>query len=88
VRLPTTSSGIGIISKGELAPAVYLAETPTEGLDGYSVTSSVNTSEADVTIEPPIVEFEEAQNGCDISVLIFLLQLMAMVIGCLNCVMK
>jgi hypothetical protein len=45
VRLPTKSRGFGIISKGELAPGVYLAITLTEGVDGYCVTSIVNTSE-------------------------------------------
>jgi hypothetical protein len=41
VRLPTKSSGIGIVSKGELAPGVYLAETLTEAVDGYCVSSIV-----------------------------------------------
>jgi len=55
VRLPTTSSGFGIVTKKELAPGVYLAEMLTEGIDGYCVTSIVNTSEVDVTIEPPVI---------------------------------
>jgi hypothetical protein len=32
VRLPTKSKGFGIISKCQLAPGIYLAETLTEGL--------------------------------------------------------
>ena len=71
VRLPTTSSGFGFVTKEELAPGVYLAETLTEGIDGYCVTSIVNTSEVDVTIEPPVIELEEAQICCDSSILIF-----------------
>jgi len=71
VRLPTKSRGFGIISKGELVPGVYLAEALTTGVDGYCVTSIVNTSEDDVTIEPPFVELEEVENDYDNSVLIF-----------------
>jgi len=52
VRLPTKSKGIGIISKCELAPEIYLAETLTKGVDDYCVASIVNTSE-DVTVEIP-----------------------------------
>jgi len=74
VRLPTKSRGFGIIYKRELAPGVCLAETLTKGVDGYCVTSIVNTSEENVTIEPPFVELEEVENDCDNSVLIFLLQ--------------
>jgi len=48
----------------------YLAEALTEGVDGYCVTSIVNTSEEDVTIEPSFVELEEVENDCDNSVLI------------------
>ena len=52
-------------------PGVYLAEALTTGVDGYCVTSIVNTSEDDVTIEPPFVELEEVENDYDNSVLIF-----------------
>jgi hypothetical protein len=61
VSLLTKFSGTGIVTKKELAPGLYLAETLTEGIDGYCVTSIVNTSEVDVTIEPPAIELEEAQ---------------------------
>jgi len=71
VRLPTRSNGLSIISKEELAPGVYLAETLTEGIDGYCVASIVNTYEVDVTIEPPVVELEETCISCDSSFLFF-----------------
>ena len=71
VRLPTMSSGFGIVTKEELAPGVYLAETLTEGIDGYCVTRIVNTSEVDVTIEPPVIELKEAQISCDSAILNF-----------------
>jgi len=71
VQLPCKSRGFGIISKRELARGVYLAETLAEGVDSYCVTSTVNTSEAEVTIEPPYVELEEVENDYDNSVLIF-----------------
>jgi hypothetical protein len=71
VRLPTKSRGFGIISKGELAPGVYLAEALTEGVDSHCVTSIVNTSEEEITIKIPFVELEEVQGDYDNSVLIF-----------------
>jgi hypothetical protein len=71
VRLLTKSSGFGIITKEELGPGVYLAETLTEGIDGYCVTSIVNTSEVDVTIDHPVIELKEVQIDCDDSILTF-----------------
>jgi hypothetical protein len=56
VRLPTKTSGTGIISKRKLVAGVYLAGTLTEGIGGYCITGMVNTSEEDVTIETPDVE--------------------------------
>lgn len=50
---------------------MYLAEALTAGVDVYCVTSIVSTFEEDVTIEPPFVELEEAENDGDSSVLIF-----------------
>jgi hypothetical protein len=71
VRLPTNYSVFGIITREELTPAVYLAETLTEGIDGYCVTSIENTSEVYVTIDPSVIELEGAQIDCDDSILIF-----------------
>jgi hypothetical protein len=71
VRLPTESKGSGIISKGELVPGVYLAEALTEGIDGYCVTSIINTLEEDITIETPFVKLEEVECEFDDVALIF-----------------
>jgi hypothetical protein len=71
VHLPTKFTGLGIVTKKELAPGVYLAETLTEGIDGYCITSIVNTSQVDVTIRPPVIELEEAQIDGDSSTLFF-----------------
>jgi hypothetical protein len=71
VRLPTKSKGLGVISKSELAPGVYLAEALTEGVNGYCVVSIVNTSEEDVTVEIPPVELEEIEDDDSKKALIF-----------------
>jgi hypothetical protein len=71
VRLPTKSTGLCVISKSELAPCVYLAEALTEGVNGYCVTSIVNTSEEDVTVELPPVDLEEIENDDSKKALIF-----------------
>jgi hypothetical protein len=59
VKLPTTFKGHGVISKKELVPRIFLAESLTMGCNGYCVTSIVNTLGKDVTIHPPLVELEE-----------------------------
>jgi len=43
VQLPTKSKGLEIISKREIVPGVYLAESLTEEINGYCITSIVNT---------------------------------------------
>jgi len=45
VKLPTKSLGHGIISKKELMPVVYLAESLTKAINGMCITSIVNTLE-------------------------------------------
>jgi hypothetical protein len=59
VELPTTSKGHGLISKREIVPGVYIAESLATGTNGYCVTSIVNTLEEDITIDSPLVELEE-----------------------------
>jgi hypothetical protein len=64
VRLPTKTRGTGIISKGELATGVYLAETLTEGIGGYCITSVVNTKYYTSSLLPSRLEFHSlASNG-------------------------
>jgi hypothetical protein len=52
VQLPTKSKGHVIIPKREIVPGVYLAESLAREVDGYCVTSIINTLEKDVTIHP------------------------------------
>jgi hypothetical protein len=53
-------------------PGVYLAESLTEEIDGFCITSVVNTLERDVTIGPLLVELEEIKEECNDTALIFL----------------
>jgi hypothetical protein len=64
VRLPAKSNGIGIVSKREIVPGVYLAEALTEAEDGYCVANVVSTS-VDVTVEIPFVEIEKVENDSE-----------------------
>ena len=52
VQLPTKSKELGIISKREIVPGVYLAESLTEEINGYCITSIVNTLERDIRSIP------------------------------------
>jgi hypothetical protein len=61
IRLPTKSKGQGIISKREIISGVYLAESLTREVNGYCVTSSVNTLGEDILIDPPQIELEEVR---------------------------
>ena len=51
VSLPT-KSGLGIIPRSAIVPGVYLAESLTEEINSYCVTSIVNTLEKEITIDP------------------------------------
>jgi hypothetical protein len=50
---------------------VYLAESLTEEINGYCITSVVNTLEREITIDSPHVELEEIEDECDEAVLMF-----------------
>jgi hypothetical protein len=63
VKLPTKSLGHGLISKKELMPGVYLAESLTKVMNGKCVTSIVNTLEEDITLDPPEVLLEEIDDS-------------------------
>jgi hypothetical protein len=71
VRLPTKSKGLGIIPKEEIVPGVYLAESLTEEINGYCVTSIVNTLEKEVTVDPSQVKLERMDDECNKTVLLF-----------------
>jgi hypothetical protein len=51
-------------------PAVHLAESLTEEINGYCITSIVNTLVREITIDSPYVELEEI-NECDDAAVIF-----------------
>jgi hypothetical protein len=63
VGVPTTSKGLGLLPKSELLPSVYLASSLTRAANGICVTSVVNTTETDQTIELPCVDLEELDNS-------------------------
>jgi hypothetical protein len=70
VRLPTKSKGLGIIPKGEIIPGVHLAESLTEEINGYCVTSIVNTLEKEITIDASQVNLEKMDDECNETVLL------------------
>ena len=55
VKLPTKSLGHGLISKRELIPGIYLAESLTKAINGKCITSIINTLEEDVTLDPQVL---------------------------------
>jgi len=61
VLLPTHSRGQGFISKQELIPGVYLAESLTVVRHGHCITSIVNTLCEEVTLDTPLVNLEECE---------------------------
>ena len=70
VQLPTTSKGHRI-PKSEIVQGVYLAESLTNEVNGYCITSIVNTLEEDITIDLPQVELEEVEIDPDDTVFSF-----------------
>jgi hypothetical protein len=71
VKLHTPSKGIGLISKQEISPGIYLAESLTREINGLCVISVINTLEEDVTIESPHVQLEERESTDESAFLIF-----------------
>ena len=57
VQLPTKTTGLGIISKREIIPGVYLADS--EEISGYCITSVVKTLERDIKSIPPMLNWKE-----------------------------
>ena len=50
---------------------MYLAESLTEEIDGYCITSIVNTLEKDITIDSPCVELERIDDEHEDAILMF-----------------
>ena len=59
ISVPTDSEGVGLFSKQEIVPGVYLASSLTRAVNGVCVTSVLNTTDADVTIPLPRVFLED-----------------------------
>jgi hypothetical protein len=60
VEIPTSSKGLGLLAKGELSPGVYIASSLNRAV---CVTSIINTTKTDQTVELPCVVLE----GLDVS---------------------
>jgi hypothetical protein len=58
VEIPTSSKGLGLLPKGELSPGVYIASSLNMAVKGICVTSIINTTEIDQTVELPCVIFQ------------------------------
>jgi hypothetical protein len=71
VKLPTTCKGQGLISRREIIPGIYMAESLTREIEGACITSTVNTLEEDVTIDAPLVELEEIEESLQSEAMIF-----------------
>jgi len=63
IRVPTTSKGLAVLPKDELLPGVYVASSLTRAVNGVCVTSIVNTTETDQTVELPCVVLEGLDEG-------------------------
>ena len=74
MKLPTKSLGNGLISKRELIPGIYLAESLTKAINGKCITSIINTLEEDVTLDPPQVLLEAVDDSEEAVTLIQLFQ--------------
>jgi hypothetical protein len=57
-NVPTHSKGLGLLSREEILPGVYLASSLTRAVNGVCATSVINTNETDVTMQLPCVTLE------------------------------
>jgi hypothetical protein len=71
LKLPTKSLGHRIISKKELMPVVYLAESLTKAMSGMCITNIVSTLEEEITLGVPQTLFEEVDDNEEAMTLIF-----------------
>jgi hypothetical protein len=60
-----------LISRKEIIPGIYMAESLTRETEGACITSIVNTLEEDVTIDAPLVELEELEEPIQSEVMLF-----------------
>jgi hypothetical protein len=61
VRVPvaTGSPQVGMIKKCELQEGIILAATLTRVVDGYALTSVLNTTDTEIAVQEPVVTLEE-----------------------------
>jgi hypothetical protein len=67
VRVPVAPGSplIGMVNKCKLQEGVMLAASLTQAADGYAMTSILNTNEAEIEVQEPVVELEEIETGWD-----------------------
>jgi hypothetical protein len=58
INVPTHSKGLGLLSKEEILPEVYVASSLTRAVNGVCATSVINTNETDMIIQLPRVTME------------------------------
>jgi len=58
VSVPTNSKGLGLLPKNELVPGLFITSSLTRALNGFCVTSVLNTMETDRTVELSCVVLE------------------------------
>jgi hypothetical protein len=74
VRFPVApgSPQVGIINKRELQEGVILTASLTKVVNGYAMTSVLNTTEVELDVHSPVVELDEVgsvwEGGCSIRI--------------------
>jgi len=63
VRVPTNYKGLGLLAKNEILPGVYLTSALTRAENGVCVTSVINTTERDQTVELSCIDLENLEEG-------------------------
>ena len=58
VKVPTNYKGLRCLQKNEILPSVYLASALTRGENGVCVTSIINATEKDQTVDLPWVDLQ------------------------------
>jgi hypothetical protein len=71
VKLPTACKRQGLISRKEILPGIYMAESITRVIEATCITSIVNILEEDVTMDAPLVELEEIEEPLQGEAMVF-----------------
>lgn len=68
VKLPVTPGSplVGVIDKCEIREGVTIAASLTKVVDGYVMTSILNTNDNEVEVQEPLVELGRGRSGADI----------------------